>query len=73
MEITNIKTLIESKLACIENRVESLDSRNHPSLLRYELNGIRQALYIMGFELTVELNPYYHENKQPSTYTLTLR
>lgn len=77
MEITNLKTLIENKLACldIENKTNEnrLDSRNDRSILKYELNGIKQALYVMGINLEVSTNPYYFENNQPSTYTLTLK
>jgi hypothetical protein len=77
MEITNVKTLIEAKLACIDienktNKERDLDSRNHFSLLRHELQGIKQVLQVMGIRLEIETNPYYYENGKPSTYKISL-
>jgi hypothetical protein len=77
MEINNIRGLIENKLACIDienktNKHNDLDSIKNFSVLRYELHGIKQALYVMGFDLRIETNPYYYENGKPSTYRLEL-
>jgi hypothetical protein len=76
MDITNIRTLIENKLACvdIENKTDEhrLDSDAYQGRLRHELRGIKQALQVMGFNLNLSINPYFFEDGKPSTYTLTL-
>ena len=76
MEITNLKTLIENKLACIdiENKTDEhrLDSQNYQGHLIHELHGIQQALRVMGIRIAIERNPYFFEDNKPSTYTIAL-
>ncbi len=69
MEITNLKTLIENHLACMD--IES-NPKHEYGLLVWELNGMKKALRMMGLKLEVNLNPYYYDDKKPSTYTLSL-
>jgi len=69
--MNNIKELIENKLACID--IENKHAKeSKPNRLNYELNGMKQILYSMGFDLQMNVNPYFHENGEKSTYTLTL-
>lgn len=74
MEITNLKSLIENKLAIID--IENRESHNNPTTAsrnqRAELHGIAQALNMMGFNIVFDVNPYFYENKKPSTYQISL-
>jgi hypothetical protein len=74
MEITNLKKLIETKLAVIDIECDGkCDSRNSPSKIQiHELKGIKLALQVMGIDLEVSINPYYPQDKKPSTYTISL-
>jgi hypothetical protein len=77
MEITNIRTLIESKLACLDiynkdNKDTILNDNFRLSRFNHELTGIKQILRLMGFELSLNINPYIGEDGIKSTYTLTL-
>lgn len=61
----NLKNLIENKLACID--IETKYAKKHQAcLLHHELHGIKQALYFMGIVLEYSINPYFHENGEPS-------
>ena len=76
MEITNLNTLIESKLAYIDiyNKDNSDIVHNvkfRLSRYNHELDGIKQVLRLMGFELQVNINPYIGKDGIMSTYTLT--
>ena len=71
MSITNIKGLIENKLACIDIENKHSKGETRATKWDHELCGIRQALEFMGFELELSKNPYYWENGEPSTYKLS--
>lgn len=74
MEITNLKGLIENKLAIID--IENRESHNEPTTasrnIRAELHGIAQALNLMGFNLVFDVNPYFYDDAKPSTYKISL-
>jgi hypothetical protein len=73
VEITNIKTLIENKLAVVDIECDGkCDSHSEPHILIWELRGIKQALQVMGIKLNYDINPYYPQDKKPSTYTISL-
>jgi hypothetical protein len=65
MNLGAVRTLIEIKLKGIDirNKNEGRDS-NIP--LNYELRGMCQLLYTLGYDLTLSINPYYFENGEPS-------
>lgn len=78
MEITNIRTLIENKLACIDiynkNNMNTVHNDDFKlSRFNHELTGIKQILNLMGFKLELNINPYIEEDDIPSTYTLVLK
>lgn len=75
MEITNIRTLIENKLACLDiynkDNKEIVHNDNFRlSRFNHELTGIKQILRFMGIDLQLNINPYIGEDGIPSTYTL---
>ena len=75
-DINNIKDLITNKLAIIDicNADDGINSTNSFRVTKFdhELNGIKQALRLMGFDLQFDKNPYYYDNKNPSTFTIEL-
>jgi hypothetical protein len=73
MEIKNIKNLIENKLACLDIENKNNHGEESTSYLHWELTGMKQMLYVMGFSLVIDANPYFHENNKPSTYEISLR
>ena len=70
MSITNIKGLVENKLACID--IENKHSKGGTRVTKWdhELYGIKQALEFMGFKLELNKNPYFYDNGEPSTYKI---
>lgn len=67
-----IKTLIIQKLRVIDLRNEQTKGLESPMRIVHELTGIKQALYALGMELQMNVNPYYHENKEASSFTITV-
>lgn len=70
--INNIEDLIENKLACIDFNTKKT-GEYETTKWHYELEGIKQALYQLGFRLELNVNPYYPENGIKSTFRLTSR
>jgi hypothetical protein len=70
--INSVKTLIDNKLALID--IENSNNKGIPTITRinHELRGIRQVLGFMGFDLQLDINPYYHVDGKSSTYTISL-
>lgn len=67
-----IKKLIENKLAMID--IKNKNSKGETKIGRWdhELRGIKQTLRSLGIILELNVNPYFYENKEPSTYKLTI-
>lgn len=69
-----MKQLIKNHLACIDLYNEMNDGKIVSGIrnLMSELIGMKMLLNTMGIILTIDVNPYYYENKEPSTYTVHL-
>lgn len=65
-----LKKLITTKLAVIDIANKQSAGTEKASRHSNELAGITQALYTMGYELRINVNPYYHENGEASTFTI---
>ena len=69
-----MKELIQNHLACIDLYNEMCEGKTTTGTknLISELMGMKMMLNTMGIILTIDVNPYFYENKEPSTYTVTL-
>ena len=63
--------LIKNHLECIDlyNEMNSGKITAGAKNLFSELIGIKMALNTMGIILDIDVNPYFYENKKPSTFT----
>ena len=68
-----MRKLIECHLACLDsyNAMNEGDMTKCQKLF-HELIGMKLMLSAMGIALDLEINPYYFENGNPSTYTVRL-
>lgn len=70
MNTSELEKTISNKLAMIDifnkNTNGAHTSRKHLD----ELTGIKQACRAMGIKVTYSVNPYFYEDKEPSTFTL---
>lgn len=69
-----MKELIKNHLECIDlyNEMNNGETTTGARNLLSELMGMKMLLNTMGVILTIDVNPYYYENKKPSTYTVHL-
>ena len=69
-----MKELIKNHLECIDlyNEMNNGKTTAGTRNLLCELMGMKMALNTMGIILEFDVNPYYYEDKEPSTYTVRL-
>ena len=69
-----MKSLIENHLACIDFYNEANDGKTTTGTknLTSELMGMKMLLNTMGIIITFDVNPYFFENHEPSTYSVRL-
>lgn len=65
-----LKNFVESTLSCIDSANEATNGKAKAHNLFDQLIGVRITLGTMGIVLDFEINPYYYEDKKPSTYSL---
>ena len=70
--MNRINEIVKNKLACID--IENKHSKGETKItkLNHELEGMRQTLYTMNIDLKISINPYYWEDRKPSTYVLKI-
>ena len=69
----DIKKLIENKLRCIDIYNKNVEGITKITRYNHELNGIKQTLNKLGIKLEINVNPYFYENEDPSTYKIEIR
>lgn len=69
-----MKKLIKNHLEVLDlyNEMNNGKSTAGTKNLISELMGMKMLLRTMGIIIDIDVNPYYYENKQPSTYTARL-
>jgi hypothetical protein len=69
-----MKELIKNHLEVIDmyNEMNNGKATVGTKNLIAELMGMKMLLNTMGLILDIDINPYFYENKQPSTYAVRL-
>lgn len=67
-----IKKLLKHKLAVIDIVNKDSNGEEKATKLIHELTGIKQTLRCLGLILKLNINPYFYQNKEPSTYELII-
>ena len=70
--LSNLKALVDNKLACIDSENGHSQGETKTTKLNHELTGIKQTLYEMGINLEIHINPYYYKNGERSTCKLRI-
>lgn len=67
-----MKELIQNHLECIDlyNAMNDGKTTSGTKNLISELMGMKMLLNTMGIILTIDVNPYFFQNKEPSTYSV---
>lgn len=68
---------IEEMVECINIKLRVCDLRNKQSegaerfrMGEDEIRGMKHMLYVIGYELVVNYNPYFWQNGEPSTVVI---
>lgn len=62
--------LISTKLAVCDICNKQTEGKERYKMGEDELRGVKIALYVMGYELILNMNPYFHENSERSTFEI---
>lgn len=70
MDTSELERIIKNKLAVIDIFNKNTNGAHTARKHLDELIGIKQACYAMGIKVTYSVNPYFYEDRDPSTFTL---
>ena len=70
IQTTQLEKLISTKLAVCDIVNKNSEGKGRYKMGEDELRGIKMALYIMGYELFLDMNPYFHQNSEKSTFEI---
>lgn len=70
MNTSELERIIKNKLAMIDIFNKNTNGAHKATKFYNELHGIKLACRAMGIEVTYSVNPYFYEDREPSTFTL---